>query len=276
MRIYKFNSKNTAIIIAAFVAIGLMSSAIVFADGDPGGDSGGPAGVSANCGCSGTQGTGTDYCGNSDPNQGGDGIASGNPFDPNPGTPGNPSCNTFSCISAANICGDVNTGSQSSCGGGCSASVPANPSGTCEVATLCGVNATGFNGCSGSCNITRYPFCKTVANPYGDGEIEWVTIGDGDGNGGNGYGATDIVAEIFARPILVVQGSQTIIRWLSTETESCTVTAPNGDSWTGTEGEELSGDIEEETPYTLTCIGYDDSTVVDTVVVRVAPDWQEF
>jgi len=263
--------KNISVVGAVAIALALMVGSVVLAF-----DGGGCGCGGANSGQSGTDGGGSDYCGNADSNSGGNGggmYAYGVPSDPYGEVP---SCSSYSCISAANICGDVNTGTQSSCGGGCSASVPANPSGTCEVTTLCGVNATGFNGCSGSCNITRYPFCKTVANPYGDGEIEWVTIGNGDGNGNGGYGVTDIAAEIFARPILVVQGSQTIIRWLSTETESCTVTAPNGDSWTGTEGEELSGDIEEETPYTLTCIGYDDSTVVDTVVVRVAPDWQEF
>jgi len=192
-------------------------------------------------------------------------------------TPDNPSCSSFSCISAANICGDINTGTQNSCTGNiCSASVPANPSGTCSVATACGVDATGFNGCSGSCNITSYPFCTTVQNPDGDGEIEWITVGDGNSGNGGGYGATDILLKILAKPVLVAKGKPTVVRWLSTETESCEVTAPNGDSWTGTAGEELTSDIEEETTYILECVGYDDSIVTDSVTVRIVPVWEEF
>jgi len=284
----KLLSKNNLLTVVALAAITLVISAaflssnntnpsfsvgteIVFAGGGGGGGGGGGAeacgpsasgdtsGMSGGCGCDGNAGVG-----------GGDGDGDGD------GDGGTPHCTTFSCISAANICGDISTGTQNSCTGICSAGVPANPSGSCSVATECGVNATGFNGCSGGCNITRYPFCTTVQNPDGDGEIEWITIG-GDGNGdGSGYGATDILAEIFANPILVAQGTPTVIRWLSIETDSCEVSAPNGDSWTGTTGEELTSDIEEEITYTLTCEGYEGTTFVDSVKVRVVPEWQEF
>jgi len=186
------------------------------------------------------------------------------------------SCTTAQCISAANICGQVNTGTQSSCGGGCSAGVPANPSGSCSVATECGVNATGFNGCSGGCNITRYPFCTTVQNPDGDGEIEWITIGD-DGSGNSNLGATDVSVEIFAVPALVAQGTSTVVRWLSTETDSCEITTfQNIDNWTGVIGEEISSEIVEETTYTITCEGYDGTTVTDSATVDIVPEWEEF
>lgn len=183
-------------------------------------------------------------------------------------------CTTTQCISGANICGDVNVGTQSSCGGGCSAAVPANPSGTCSVPTVCGVNATGFNGCNGQCNITQYPFCKSVENPDGDGEIEWITLDPVDGGT---LGATDIVAEIFAVPSLVNPAGTTVVRWLSVETDTCEVTSSsNGDVWSGIFGEELSSPILEQTTYTLTCTGFDGSTVTDTAVVEIVPAWEEF
>lgn len=186
------------------------------------------------------------------------------------------SCTTSSCISAANVCGQVSTGTQSSCGGGCSANVPPNPSGSCSVATECGVNATGYNGCNGGCNITRYPFCTTVQNPNGDGEIEWVTIGGGD-DGGSGLGVTDIACEIFASPTLVNPGGNTVIRWLSTEAVSGEVTSSsNDDSWTGAIGEELSSGLTEETTYTLTCEGFDGTILTDSITVDIVPLWQEF
>lgn len=185
------------------------------------------------------------------------------------------SCTNTQCISAANVCGQVSTGTQSSCGGGCSANVPANPSGTCSVATECGVNATGYNGCNGQCNITRYPFCTTTENPDGDGVIEWIDI---DSNGPNGeFGPTDIACEIFAAPSLVNPGGQTVIRWLSTETDTATVTAnTNGDSWEGRFGEEISSFILQQTTYTLSCVGYDGSIVTDSVTVEIVPMWEEF
>lgn len=280
MRSLNKTTPVTLIIITALLALsaGLLIAAnyttlgtgfAVAADGDGDGDGGGnsndPCGppgpgnsdsMSGDCGCDGSTGGGYGGDGDGDGDHGGGG-----------------GCTTFSCISAANICGNINTGTQNSCTGICSASVPANPSGSCSIATPCGVNATGFNGCGGNCNITQYPFCITTQNPDGDGGVEWITLGDGDGSG---YGATDIVAEIFAKPTLVVQGTPIVVRWLSIETDSCEVTAPNGDSWTGVTGEELSGDIEEKTTYTLECVGFDGTVVVDSVTVSIVPEWEEF
>lgn len=223
----------------------------------PTGPSGAP-GMGGGCGCDGAASGG----------HGGDGDGDG-------GGGGGPVCTTSQCISAANVCGDVSIGTQNSCTGICSASVPANPSGSCSVATACGVNATGFNGCSGQCNITQYPFCLTTQNPDGDGEIEWITLDDGSGDG-SGLGVTDVFAQIFAKPTLVAPGASTVIRWLSVETESCDVIGENGDLFDGVRGEQLSGPILQETVYTLTCEGYDGSTVTDSVRVRIVPDWEEF
>lgn len=185
------------------------------------------------------------------------------------------SCINTNCISAANICGQVSTGTQDSCGGNvCSATVPPNPAGTCTVATPCG-NAEGFVGCNGGCNITRYPVCLSTTNPGGTGEVTWIVLGDGPD--GSGIGVTDIAAEITVFPALVNPGGQTVVRWVSTETVECTVTGENGDQWTGpVAGEQISGPITQETDYLLSCEGYDGSTVTDVATVRIVPVWQEF
>ncbi len=179
-----------------------------------------------------------------------------------------------SCVSAANICGQVNTGTQNSgTGNVCSATVPANPSGQISIPTACGVDAVGFLGCNGQYNITNYPFCTTTENPKGDGEVTWVTITD---NSGNGIGVSGIFSDIFAVPALVSSGNSTVIRWLSTETASCTVTSTNGDTWSGTIGEEVTTAITGETTYTVTCEGYDQSSISDSVIVDIVPNWEEF
>ena len=243
-----------------------------FAGGDGGGGGGagdacgapGPAGATGATGSCGVGGTGSSGSGGSGGNGGGDGG----------GESGGRSCSTFPCISAANVCGDVSTGVQNSCTNICSASVPANPSGSCSVATACGVDATGYNGCGGHCNITEYPFCLSVQNPEGDtNDIEWITIGN---DTDEEYGVTDVVVEIYARPNIVVRDNPTVIRWISLETDSCEVTAPNGDSWSGAVGEELTSDITERTTYTITCEGFDGTDVTDTVVVNIVPEWEEF
>ena len=189
------------------------------------------------------------------------------------------SCGTESCISAANICGDVNVGTRSTCSESsntCSASVPPNPSGTCSVATECGVNATGYIGCNGQCNITRYPFCKTVNNTIDESNIEWITVGN-VGSGGGEVGVTDITCDIVASPTLVVPNGRTVIRWLSTETVSGAITSSsNGDNWSGLRGEEVTSELTEETTYTLTCEGYDGTVITDSVTVDIVPQWQEF
>ncbi len=148
----------------------------------------------------------------------------------------------ITCTSApnTNICGFVGYGSGDSCSG-CSASPPADPSGTCSVATACGVAATGFNGCGG-CNITNYPSCEMIPDPectdplgcplVPSDDIDWISI---DG------AVTDVVAEIFAKPAIVKRGTSSSIIWLSLETTSCEVTGDNGDYWGPTEVTETLG-----------------------------------
>lgn len=84
-----------------------------------------------------------------------------------------------------------------------------------------------------------------------------------------------IAADINANPVLVKPGDTSVITWNSAETTSCTVTAPNGDRWTGTSGTQTSSAINELTTYTLTCQAFNGRTVTDTVSVGIIPSWNE-
>lgn len=75
----------------------------------------------------------------------------------------NPACSANygqSCTSAANACGQTNTGTYS-CSGVCSATTPANPTGYGSVCTsaanACGQTNTGTIQCSGQCSATKPP-----------------------------------------------------------------------------------------------------------------------
>jgi len=180
---------------------------------------------------------------------------------PNAGTP----CTT------SNICGELAHGTTQ-CNGSCDASSE-DPSGSCSLyVAACDAYATGYNGCNGQCNITQYPVCTTTQNPGGGGEIEWITLPPGTGEG-----PADIAAEITAVPALVSVGGSSVVYWNSTETDSCAVaSSSNEDNWTGRFGTELTSAIIEETTYTLTCEGFDGSSITDTATVRIVPIWQEF
>ena len=113
--------------------------------------------------------------------------------------------------------------------------------------------------------MTAYPLCL-------NGNTTYITT-ENDGN----FDVSEITATLKVAPLLVIFGKSANIRWASTETASCSVTADtNSDSWSGRYGEKLSSPISNETTYTLSCIGYDDSVITDTATVRIVPKWQEF
>ncbi|MBI5645080.1 hypothetical protein HY970_03195 [Candidatus Kaiserbacteria bacterium] len=47
------------------------------------------------------------------------------------------------------------------------------------------------------------------------------------------------------------------MEWSTQQTQSCTVTGTNGDSWSGTAGTQTSNPITARTVYTLACTGLD-------------------
>lgn len=69
---------------------------------------------------------------------------------------GNSGCSTVSCT-ATNACGQSNSGTRNTCGGSCSASAPALPSGygnSCSATNACGQSNAGTIGCSGTCTAS--------------------------------------------------------------------------------------------------------------------------
>ncbi len=80
-----------------------------------------------------------------------------------------------------------------------------------------------------------------------------------------------------AIPSLVRNGDTTKINWSATGVTSCTVTAPNGDSWSGLEspvGGETSRPITAQTVYTLRCQS-SQGVQTKTATVNVLPTWRE-
>ena len=74
------------------------------------------------------------------------------------------------------------------------------------------------------------------------------------------------------------RGNTTKVHWSAQNVESCSVTAQNGDSWTGTAsplGGKTSKAIADETTYTLRCTDLDGDAVTRTARVRIIPGLQE-
>jgi len=88
----------------------------------------------------------------------------------------------------------------------------------------------------------------------------------------------DPIISITADPLLLQSGGTTAVSWTASSANSCVVSEDNPaitDSWTGLSGTEMSGAIEEETVYTLTC-QTDAGVVSQSVTVRLVPVFQEF
>ena len=84
-----------------------------------------------------------------------------------------------------------------------------------------------------------------------------------------------IDGDITADPDLLRSGTETTVSWQGVEVTSCTVTGSNGDSWSGTSGEETSSAIIEMTTFTLNCTAFNGAPVEDSVEVNLIPEFQE-
>jgi hypothetical protein len=124
-----------------------------------------------------------------------------------------------------------------------------------------------------SCGDT--PDSNTVIS--GGDSTETSGSGSGTGTGtGDGNGVADVTLRVV--PSLVRSGFTTRITWSASNVVSCTVTAPNGDSWTGLSspiGGTVSQPITGRTVYTLVCRTAAGDTVTRAGVVNVLPTWQE-
>jgi hypothetical protein len=102
----------------------------------------------------------------------------------------------------------------------------------------------------------------------------------GEGSGEeNGDASIPVQAlSIRALPSLVRSGATTKVNWSASGVRSCTVSAPNGDAWTGPTsavGGETSKPITGETKYTLSCEDRTGATLTKTATVNIIPTWQE-
>ena len=83
---------------------------------------------------------------------------------------------------------------------------------------------------------------------------------------------------LTAQPALVRHGNTSTVRWVVSNVGQCSVSAPNGDSWTsngdGTFTQTTRG-LETETTYALSCHGIDGSTLTRSVKISIVPMFQE-
>jgi hypothetical protein len=119
----------------------------------------------------------------------------------------------------------------------------------------------------------------------GEGSFSGTGTGVGTGSGSGSGTNPDLV--IRAVPSRVKPNDRTRIHWstLNVRADSCTVTAPNGDSWTGgqsptaeeapTEGGEETSPIAEQTRYTLACTDLSGNRVSKVATVSLLPSFEE-
>jgi hypothetical protein len=135
---------------------------------------------------------------------------------------------------------------------------------------------------------------KVMAQDEGGLSSDWATIsftcappavagfeGEGEGTADGGGGALPPPAadlDLRVVPSLVRQGDTTHVNWSAQNVQSCTVIAPNGDSWSGLVspiGGRTSSPITTQTVYTLSCIDLDGLPQSKQATVRILPTFQE-
>ena len=77
------------------------------------------------------------------------------------------------------------------------------------------------------------------------------------------------------RPTLVRSGDRVNVNWSASNVRSCSVSGSNGDHWSGPSGAQISSPIIAQTVFTLSCVGTDDSALVQSTTVNVIPEFQE-
>ena len=141
------------------------------------------------------------------------------------------------------------------------ASCPSSP----HYAGECDSSCAAQYYCSGDELWFRNQACQTQL-------IEVCTEGC-SGQSCNNSGS-NLSLDIRVVPGLVRSGNTTQVIWTSTNAASCAVSENNPNitnAWTGTSGTQTSGAIEQQTIYTLACVGLDGNTYYDTAKVNVIP-----
>jgi hypothetical protein len=127
------------------------------------------------------------------------------------------------------------------------------------------------------------PWSSTLAFSC-SGDSDTVALNEGENTGdldyGDGSGADSGSADLSLRvlPSLVKSGATTKVNWSATGVRNCTVSAPNGDEWTGLAsdvGGNVSKPITGETKYLLSCQDRTGATLTKSATVNIIPTWQE-
>ena len=90
----------------------------------------------------------------------------------------------------------------------------------------------------------------------------------------NASASMDTVSNLKAVPPLVPKGGTAEISWDVANAASCRVVGGKN-SWSNVRGRNMTSPIEEETTFTLKCMGNYGDTLEESVTVRVLPIWQE-
>lgn len=117
---------------------------------------------------------------------------------------------------------------------------------------------------------------QEIESDIENGDASGAGIGYGLGIG-SGSGAPSADLSLRAVPSLIRRGATTKVTWSAVNVASCTVTASNGDTWTGLAspiGGRVSRPITGQTTYTLTCL-VEGAPLTKTAVVNVLPSWAE-
>lgn len=144
---------------------------------------------------------------------------------------------------------------------------------TNDIPGVCNVGNKG-NG-NGGGNSGNDGVTTTTTSTQRDIKIDTETKGVSAKEQLDSFRREKIAANITADPDFLRSGTPTTVTWQGVEVTSCTVTGSNGDSWTGTAGQELSSPITSKMTFDLDCIAFDGSSVQDSVEVIVLPEFNE-
>ena len=80
---------------------------------------------------------------------------------------------------------------------------------------------------------------------------------------------------ISIAPALLRKGQRSQVHWEAHNVTSCTVSAGNGDSWSGSSGTQTTKVLQSQMIYKLTCTGLDGTTLVQQATVNIVPTFCE-
>lgn len=139
---------------------------------------------------------------------------------------------------------------------------------------------TADYGCTGGAGDTSEapnPQCSDGIDNDGNGQADYPgDIGCTSYTDGNEYTPpVEATIDFTVSPGLVRSGDSVTLMWSATDVSSCTVAGSNGDTWSGTSGNEISSAITVETTFVIACEETDGDSVSETEVVKLVPSFEE-